>query len=286
MDEDGACDTEQNETKEKVDTEPEVFVEEPIEITDSKEDKIEELKEEPEEIIQSITGAVTDNLELEAEELEPPKEFDASKLLDQLMKTYTEDVKGYKYQYESDLYLVYDKKIKIKLENGKTFRSIKIANISYSSFFVDAVYLDIIDKIAIGYCEGYDQSLGNKQCLSLDIIDVPYPLQYGQYQTKRPDEWLFEVYTLDPEITTETGNYYVESRKVRRIEYQDGIKQVMMFFDEKLGLPVKVQTFINGQMSESWIYNQLTANTVKEKHIRHRTAEEISNKEVFYSTSN
>jgi hypothetical protein len=287
MDEDGACDAEKEETETKTekDTEPEIFVEEPIEITDMKKDAPAK-PEEIEVVTESITGAVTDNLEFGEEELEAPKEFDSSKILDQLMKTYTEEVEGYKYQYNSDWYLVYDKKIKIKLENGKTFRSTKIGNKSYSSFFVDAVYLDVIDKTAIGYCEGYDQNMGNKQCLSLDIIDVPYPLPYGHYQTKRPDEWLFEVYTLDPEIITETGNYYVESRKVRRIEYQDGIKQVMMFFDEKLGLPVKIQTFINGQMSEMWVYYQLTANTVKEKHVRHRTAEEVSNKEAFYSTSN
>ena len=146
--------------------------------------------------------------------------------------------------------------------------------------------MGLINKTTTGYCEGTDPNLGQRRCAELEIVDVPYPLSYANYYAKRPDEWLFEVYTLDPEVKTETGYYYLGPRKVKRLEYKNGIKKVVMFYDEKIGLPVKVVVYVQDQFSEIWLYDFLSINTVKDKHVRHRTADEISSKEGFYSTSN
>jgi len=282
LDEDGSCDAEQNATDEK---EPEFVVEETktIDVEPKKKESAElnnteELEEEPQEIQEELT-------EEDIEEFEESASIDASNLLGQLMKTYTEEVDGYKYTYYGDWYFVKGDRIKITLEDSKQYTSQDINGTHYAIFYVDTVYISIINKTAVGYCEGNDPSLGNRRCAELELTDVPYPLVYGDFYTKRPDEWLFEVYTLDPEVKTETGYYYLGPRKVRRLEYQDGLKQVIMYYDEKIGLPVKVQTFINEQPSEIKLYDFLSVNTIKDKNMRHRTADEISSKEGFYSTS-
>jgi len=245
-------------------------------------------KEEAKEIAQEITGEITKEI-TEEDIIEFEKESastDASDLLAQLMKTYTEDVTGYKYLYESDWYFFYKDNIKIKLGQSKQYSSIDLNGTHYPVFYVDTIYLNIINKTATGYCEGNDPRLGNRRCAELELADVPYPVKYSEFYTKRPDEWLFEAYTLDSEAKTETGYYYIGPRKLKRIEYTDGIKKIIMYYDTKIGLPVKVQTFINQQPGKLWLYDYLSANTIKEKHVRHRTAEEISSKEGFYSTAN
>lgn len=284
MDEDGLCDTEQNATKEEPEqTETEIIVEEttPVEVETKEQDNVpEETEEEPEEIATKLTEKDIKEFEKESASI------DASGLLAQLMKTYTEDVTGYKYMHNGDWHYKYGDNIKIKLGQSKQYTSQNINGTHYSLFFVDTIYLNIINKTATGYCEGNDPRLGNRRCAELEIADIPFPMKYSEAYTKRPDEWLFEVYTLDPEVKTETGYYYIGPRKLRRLEYQDGLKQMMMYYDEEIGLPVKVQSFINKQPSGLWLYDSLSANTIKEKHVRHRTAEEISSKEGFYSTSN
>jgi hypothetical protein len=281
MDEDGSCDTEQNATKEEEQAETEIVVEEttPVEIDTSKKEKTEE-PEEPEEITTELTEEDIEEFEKESASI------DASDLLEQLMQTYSEDVTGYKYLYEGDWYLVYEGNIKIKLGESKQYLRRVVNGTHYSIFYVDTIYLNTINKTATGYCEGNDPRLGNKPCAELELADIPLPLNYGDHYTKRPDEWLFEVYTLDPEVKTETGYYYIGPRKLRRLEYQDGPKQMIMYYDEEIGLPVKIQSFIDNKPSGLWLYDSLSANTVKEKHVRHRTAEEISSKEGFYSTAN
>ncbi len=282
LDDDGSCDTEQNVTEGKIE-EPEIVVEETktVEVEPNKKEtkKEAETEEEPLEITEELT-------EEEIAEFEESASIDASDLPGQLMKTYTEDVEGYKYNYRGDWYFVRGDNIKVKLGESEQYTRQDVGDEHYAVFFVDTVYMSVINKTAVGYCEGNDPRLGNRRCAELELIDVPYPLIYGNFYTKRPDEWLFEVYTLDPEIKTETGYYYLGPRKVKRLEYQDGPKQVILYFDDKVGLPVKIQTFINEQPSEIWLYDFLSINTVKEKNMRHRTADEISSKEGFYSTAN
>ncbi|MBW3001661.1 hypothetical protein KY338_00705 [Candidatus Woesearchaeota archaeon] len=284
MDEDGSCDTEQNATKEETEqTETEIVVEEttPVEVETKKTETTEEPEEEP---IEKITEDLTEE---EIEEFEKESaSVDASSLLEKLMKTYTNDVTGYKYLYHDDWYFLYEDNIKVKLGESEQYMSQDVNGTHYAIFYVDTIYMNLINKTAIGYCEGNDPRLGNRRCAELELEDVPYKLRYSDFYTKRPDEWLFEAYTLEPEVKTETGYYYVGPRKVRRLEYQDGPTQVIMYYDEEIGLPIKVQTFIDEQPSGLWLYDFLSANTIKEKHVRHRTAEEISSKEGFYSTAN
>ncbi|MBW3004663.1 hypothetical protein KY310_02435 [Candidatus Woesearchaeota archaeon] len=283
MDEDGSCDTEQNATKEEPEqTETEIVVEEttPVEIKTKEETTTEEPEEEPEEITNELTEEEIKEFEKESASV------DAADLLEQLMKTYTNDVTGYKYLFNNDWYFIYGDDVKIKLGESEQYTSQQVNGTHYAVFYVDTVYMNRIDKTTTGYCEGNDPRLGNRRCAELELADVPYPLKYSDFYTKRPDEWLFEVYTLDPEVKTETGHYYIGPRKVRRLEYQDGPRQVIMYYDEEIGLPVKVQTFIDKQPSGLWLYDFLSANTIKAKHVNHRTAEEISSKEGFYSTAN
>lgn len=291
MDEDGGCDTEQNETKIEPEQgkEEEIVVEEtePVEIK-TVEVEEETVKEEPEEVDQKITGAAVEEItEEEIEEFEKETaSIDGSDLLKQLMKTYTEEVESYKYNFNSNWYYVKGDKLKIQLANSKQFSGLAVNGTHYPVFYVDTIYMGLINKTTTGYCEGTDPDLGQRRCAELDIIDVPYELSYANYYTKRPDEWLFEVYTLDPEIKTETGYYYLGPRKVRRLEYKNGIQKIIMFYDEKIGLPVKVMVYVQDQFSEMWLYDFLSINTVKDKHMCHRTADEISSKEGFYSTAN
>ena len=278
LDEDGLCDAGKTEEKE----EPEVVVEETKE-------KVIEKKETKEDSVPAITGAVVGVDEPDEEDIKEFKEsasIDASSLLEQLMKTYTESVESYKYNYHKNWYYVRGSKIKIHLAESIQFTGKTVDNKHYSVFYVDTVYLDTIEKTAVGYCEGNDPRLGKRRCLKLDLTDVPYPLISEDFYTKRPDEWLFEVYTLDPEVKTETGYYYLGPRKVKRIEYTDEPKKTIMYYDEAIGLPVKISTYINEQFSRMWLYDFLSINTVKDKHVVYRTAEEVSPKEAFYSTSN
>lgn len=292
LDDNGVCDTEQNQTQEKSaqeQKEPEVVVEETKQVEVEPKQKETPEKETSEQAKQDKTEEPEETEEITEEEVQEFKEsasVDASDLLDKLMKTYTEEVTGYKYRYNSDWYYKHGNKVKLKLSESEQFTGQVVNSTHYSLFVIDTVYLDLLNKTATGYCEGSDPRLGNRKCAELEITDVPLELNYGQHYTKRPDEWLFEVYTLDPEVKTETGYYYLGPRKVRRLEYTEGIKKIIMFYDEEIGLPVKVTTYINNQPSKVWIYDDLSANTVKEKHVRHRYADEISSEEVFYSTSN
>ena len=283
LDEDGKCDAEKETgTETKDDTEIVVEEKKEIEIDHKKEDT---QKASP------ITGAsILDIKEEQEPSQEDIKEFesasiDASDLLSQLMKTYSEKTDSYKYYYRGDWYLVRENSIKVMLGKARQYTSQYINGTYYPLYLADTAYINKINKTVTGYCEGNDPLLGKRRCAELDIIDVPIPLIYSDFYTKRPDEWLFEVYTLDPEVKTETGYYYLGPRKVQRLEYNDGTKQVIMFYDEKIGLPIKVQTFVNEQPSEIWLYDQLSSNTVLDKHVKYRTADEISNKEAFYSTS-
>ena len=289
LDDDGICDTEKNKTEGQA--EPEVVVEETKEVPVEKKEPKEEKKEKIEEKVPAITGSVVgvEDEEITEDDIQEFKEsasIDAKDLLEQLMKTYTEDVESYKYNFAGDWYYFRGNKMKIKLGESIHYSSQDIAGKHYPVFYIDTVYIDIINKTATGYCEGNDPRLGNKKCAELDLQDVQYPLNYAHFYTKRPDEWLFEVYTLDPEVKTETGNYYLGPRKVKRLEYTGGLKKVIMYYDESIGLPIKINTFINDQFSKVWLYDFLSINTVKDKHVRHRSADEISSKEGFYSTAN
>jgi len=302
IDEDGTCDVNQeantsevkqteNQEKDKTfkDEKEQIVVEETKPI-DVKTVEIDSEKQDEKQAIESADASTEEETEepeeTVAEETKESASIDASTLLGQLMKTYTEKVNSYKYQYNSNWYYVLGNDVKIKLSNAQQFSGMSINGTHYPVIYVDTVYMNMINKTTTGYCEGSDPNLGLRQCAQLELIDVPYPLSYANYYTKRPDEWLFEVYTLDPEVKTETGYYYLGPRKVRRLEYTIGITKTIMYYDEKIGLPVKVEQYVNDQFSKLWLYDFLSINTVKEKNMRHRLANETSSKEDFYSTSN
>ncbi|MBW2986625.1 hypothetical protein KY333_04615 [Candidatus Woesearchaeota archaeon] len=291
MDEDGSCDVEADSEKTKdtdttKDESSEVVVEE-TEPLDVKTVDV-EINETAEGLLPD-DGDAEDEVEETEEVEETPKEsasINASTLVGQLMKTYTEEVESYKYFYHSNWYHVLGNDIKITLSNSQQFSAMSRNGSHYPVVYVDTIYMNLINKTTTGYCEGSDPNLGLRRCAELELVDLPYPLSYANYYTKRPDEWLFEVYTMDPDVKTETGYYYLGPRKVKRLEYTQGIIKTIMYYDEKIGLPVKVEQYVNDQFSKLWLYDFLSINTVKAKHVRHRTADEISSKEEFYSTAN
>jgi len=239
-----------------------------------KEEPKEEMKEEPE----TTTDETTEETPAEQPAEEPKRELPKTQL-EELMAAYAQKVKSYTYWYESDKYLIRGDKTKVRLANVVKITNSDIAGKHYPLFYIDNVYL--AEQKATGYCEGTDHQYG-RQCAMLEIKDIPYDLYYKDYIHKTPADWLFEYYGKEP-TRIEAGKYYIKGRQVTVAVWEEEGVETIMYFDERLGLPLRVEIGAD-PTKEVYDYGALAANIVREADVTHRNVGEIPAEEAFYST--
>lgn len=238
---------------------------------------IEQVKEEP--IKEEVKEEVKEEPPVEEVKEEPKRELPKTKL-EELMATYAQKVISYTYTFKGDKWIVRGDQTRIKLGDVVRLNSIDLGGQHYSIFYVDNVYLDSPNRKAVGYCEGTHSQYG-RQCVSLEIRDIPVDLNYADYQDKKPVDWLFDYY-LEELARIETAQYYVKGRLSTIIVWEQEGKEIKMFFDEKIGLPLRVEVK-QGTATEIYDYAYLTSNIVREVDVIHRNVGEIPSDEPFYS---
>ncbi len=210
---------------------------------------------------------------------EPKRELPKTKL-EELMEAYAQGVTSYSYRFNGNKWLIRGDKSRVKLADVLKLSSVQLNGKHYQLFYIDNVYLEAPNRKATGYCEGTHQEYG-RQCASLEIRDIPYELSYADYQDKKPADWLFDYYLKEP-LRIETTAYYVKGRQTTLIIWDDEGTEVKMYFDNKIGLPLKVE-LTQGTATDLYSYDDLTANTVRDADVRHRNIGEIGSEEAFQS---
>lgn len=195
----------------------------------------------------------------------------------QFIELYEKNSFGYQYLSKGNWNKIKGNRIKREMDIPKKFHSIEINGKKYSLFLVDTVYLDKNTQQATGYCEK-DQS-----CYSEELLDVRLKLDYDEYKDKTPDEWLYEYAPKKPDLFEER-KYYVKSRLTSRATYKTETGELRIYFDPKTGLPVRIEERLGEHPLEITEYFELTAGTVKDTDVIHRSRFEISPEDIFYTT--
>lgn len=250
--------------------------------SDDKESENKDL-EDKEESVPAITGAVTgfNPRAREAYIGEPHVEetlnLTALNAMDYLISVFGKNVQSY--QFINDIGHFYVRGDKIKIVLGKPERHLAKNDLGISSQeVITTIYLDRSKKSAFGYCEGKDTGL-RRECEEKDILDVPREMVFYERNYKLPEDWLWEM--IDERvIAVETDKYYVNSKKAIRLQFDKGSDSLEIFFDEKTGLPVKINMVKEGKKSV-YDFLDLTANSVKEYDVLHRDLADIPSMEYY-----
>ncbi|MBI4140976.1 DUF2092 domain-containing protein [Candidatus Woesearchaeota archaeon] len=135
---------------------------------------------------------------------------------------------------------------------------IKIAIFEKNDYAVDdyfnIVYLDTTDQTAHGTCEN------RKRCLTkiVDNTKRVYDLNYNDYRTKTPYEWIKDV-----EYAEITGYEMINNKAVTKIEFEQNEIKTEMWVDNRYGLPHRIIITDNGEET-TYSFKNLLVNTVKD----------------------
>lgn len=293
LDDNGACDenqeeksTEPNKTEEAKTT---VAEKEETPPAEAKEEPAEEIKEEPkEEAAEETEEEKTETNQTKVGPAPAPKNAtilsENSTDMERLTATFAQKITGYKYAYKANWHYIRGDKIKIKLRDAVLATDVTVGGTRYLLFYYDNVYLNKKDKTSVGYCEGTSVRLGREQCITLNLEEVPFPLSYETFKTKLPEEWLFEYIGKTP---SEAGvnKYYYAGRKITKLVFDDEEtgKETRLYFDETIGLPIRVEIAQGERILELYSYEDLSSNTVREEDVTHRKPSDVPSTEAFYS---
>lgn len=290
LDDNGACD----ETQDAEKAEPSKTEEEKTVVAEKEETPPAEAKEEPTEEEAEETKEVEEEEEkTEANQTKvgpapaPKNETilsENSTDIERLTAVFAQKITGYKYAYKANWHYIRGDKIKLKLRDAVLATNVQVGGTHYMLFYYDNIYLNKRDKTSVGYCEGTGIRLGKEQCITLKLEEVPFPLSYETFKTKLPEEWLFEYIGKTP---SEAGvnKYYFAGRKVTKLVFDDEETgtETRMYFDETIGLPIRVEIAQGERILELYSYEDLSSNTVREEDVTHRKPSDVPSTEVFYS---
>ena len=292
LDDNGVCDEKQGEEKaaepstpveeaktaveEKKEIPPAKTQEEPVEVKE--ESKVESKVEEQEEAKEAE--------EKETPSAPSPKNITISEedktAIETLLETFAQKVNSYKFSYKANWYYVRGDKMRAKLRNAVPVTGVSAGGQYFSLFYYDNVYMNKKEKTAFGYCEGTDIRLGKGQCVSLRIENIPYPVSYDAYKTKLPEEWLFDYLGKTP-FEIGQSKYYVSGKRTTKVVFQDEGQETRMYFDEAIGLPIRIEIVKDKQVIDSYEYEDLSSNTVRDEDVTYRKSSDVPSTEVFYS---
>ncbi len=185
--------------------------------------------------------------------------------------------KGYRYIYMALVHKVNGDKIKIELSTPKKYKAMAINGKNYSVFYIDTIYLDKHKLKATGYCEKH------ATCYEEEILDVPLQLNYNEFKEKTPDEWLYEYAPVEPNAYEER-KYYVKGRLTTRAIYPITGGEMRIYYDPKIGLPIRIEKQIAPYPTETIEYFDLVAELITSEDVTHRSRNDISPEDVFYTT--
>ncbi len=195
----------------------------------------------------------------------------SSHISDALIK-FRQNITSYSAFQEKTQYLVRGNLARVKLDKIQR-PSIRI-NKTIPAAITD-IYVDREAKEAIGYCDPrrekeimgeFDPQRG--ACAKL--IDIPIPLDYGQYNPYLPEDWLIRFSHAQP-IFAETTEQYVREPTGWKLvnpvlHFQEGPSTVILRLDSKTGLPIKIE-IKEGDRAQVISYNWLIHNTVKPEEV-------------------
>jgi hypothetical protein len=180
------------------------------------------------------------------EQREPPAPTAAS--IQGFYDLYLTEVKNYKFTYNSDVYKVKGRFVRIEL-----FRVLQ--NI-YNAPYIDVIYLDRERRMAVGVCEGRDIQI-KKQCSMRDTLDKQFAVPYIQFAITFPDDWLKEFLNLYS-APAETPRLPTERLTVH-LKHTTQTRTTDLYIDPSSGLPLVVI-----DNSKEYHYQGLSRNTVTE----------------------
>lgn len=184
---------------------------------------------------------------------------------------------GYRYIYLTQVHKVNGDKIKIELSAPNKYKTLAINGKNYSVFYIDTVYLDKRKLKATGYCEKH------AACYEEEIFDVPLQLNYAEFEEQTPDEWLYEYAPLEPSAYEER-KYYVKGRLTTRAIYPITGGEIRIYYDPKIGLPIRIEKQIFPYPTEITEYFDLVAELITSEEVIHRSRSDISPEDMFYTT--
>lgn len=185
--------------------------------------------------------------------------------------------KGYRYIYITLIHKINGDKIKIELSTPKKYPAMQINGKNYSSFYIDTIYLDARKLKAVGYCEKH------ATCYEEEIFDVPLQLNYAEFEEKTPHDWLYEYASLEPR-SYEERKYYVKGRLTTRATYPITGGEIRIYYDPKIGLPIRIEKQVSPYPTEVIDYFDLVAELITPEDVIHRSKQDISPEDVFYTT--
>ncbi|MBD3361372.1 hypothetical protein GF358_01120 [Candidatus Woesearchaeota archaeon] len=286
LDENQICDIEETKEMEKPEVqetkntesetvEEEIPEEKPVITVESKTTKTEITEKPKEEPTNQITGEAT------AEEPIVKVEKSEEKMSDtetyQFIEMYEANDLGYQYIYNHNWHRMKDNKIKIELSATKKFYNVRIEGKKYPVFHIDRIYIDRNKQEATGYCEK------DVNCFAEELTDIPLKLDYAEFNEKTPEDWLYEYGEKQPDLFEER-KYYLKSQLTTRAIYQTATGEIRLYYDPKIGLPLRIEEKIEDHPTKITEYFELTAGTVRDVDVIHRNRDEIPPEDVFYTT--
>jgi hypothetical protein len=121
--------------------------------------------------------------------------------------------------------------------------------------YVDNIYLDLAEKTAVGYCEAKVYRCADP--------NTPVELNFNKYYRETPLDWIEKV-TYAELISDEQIN----SRKVWKVKYEEGDKQVFMWIDDYYGVSSMIREVRDGVVNE-YIFEDISFNSVEDSDLEH-----------------
>lgn len=196
--------------------------------------------------------------------------------IEQFWMMYAQNITSYQFRYPGKgAYFVRGDKAKLLPddaiilssytdEEGKVWRQARL----------DAIYLDLNEKTAVGYCEGIYEEEINKVCAKKELYDKPFKVNYSDYKIELPHEWMLAYQDKAP-VREEQDKYYIKGRQTTMLAFSDGVQ---FFIDPRNGLPVRV---VVGSLNKH-DFEDLVVNQVRDVDVKHRKKSEIPQEEFFY----
>jgi len=154
-------------------------------------------------------------------------------------------VKSYSYLYLGDAYLVENGKITVSLVSEKDIGKQPL-NGKMAFVKINTVILE--NKKATAYCIPDPEFV--KKALPTpcqDFLNIPFEVDYTDYRTKLPIEWLEDFEHRTPAVVLEKQN--IRKRAAILLKMKSPGKTTLLYVDPNLGFPIRVE-----QVEESKIY--------------------------------
>lgn len=182
-------------------------------------------------------------------------------------------LESYQFKTLAGAWFVRGEKVKHVPFNAIRKTDVMAGGTKYREVFIDEVFFDREERTATGYCTGWDENV-RKQCASLGILDIAFPLSYDELMIKLPEDWVKE-YLGEVPTEEEYEKYYVKNVLTNKAVFKDGVQ---MFFNPRAGLPLQI---ILGPLDKV-SFDDLVINQVRPEQVVHRSRSEIPPEEMFY----